>query len=424
MTAALILAFVLGVALNALFAGYETGFACLDRIRLRYLATEERNARAAYLLRQRENPDWMLTMLLVGTNIALIIGTLALTKLVRYEWLATVIATPVFMIFAEVMPKSVFRRHPDRLSLQFLGIIRLFNVVLAPIVAPIKLSSMGVLRALGAKKAEINPIMASEEDFRRLVDESAERGSIEREEQEMIHSIMDLETIAAKEIMVPRTDVDALPDTATREELVKLFIESGRTRIPIYHDTVDSIIGVVNVYDVLLDEMPENPDITRFLRQVLHVPDTMPADQLLQALKRADQHMAIVTDEYGGTDGLITLEDTLEEIFGEIHDEHDPRTERIQRVGPNSWVIDARVPLEDVSEALGVVIEDEEVETIGGWVLRAAGRIPQPGETVKPAGFRVTIIEGQENQITKIRLDALPQARRAAEGEPKGGVGA
>lgn len=410
--------FAVSVLLNGLFAGYETGFVSIDRIRIRYLSEEGNDPRAASLMHHLANPDTMLTTVLVGTNIFLIVGTMAITHQLHNQWLAILVATPVFLVFAEVVPKSVFRRHPNRLSLAFLPVIRVFEILLVPFVYPTTVCLRIMHRVTGSEGQQLNPIMTTLEDLRHLIDESAARGSIEPEEQEMIHSVMDLQTISAKEIMVPRIDIEALPHTSTRTELIELFEKSGRTRIPIYRDSIDTIIGVANVYDVLQDSQPDNEDITRFAEEVLHVPDTVPLADLLQELKKSPQHLAIVTDEYGGTDGLITLEDVLEEIFGEIQDEHDRERDLIQQVGPNAFVVDARMPLEDLAEEVGFGITDDDVETVGGWVMHAAGRIPAQGEKLKHHGFRITILEGKTNQVSKIRLDILPEKRQEINGEP------
>lgn len=416
----LIAVFVFGIVLNGLFAGYETGFISADRIRIRFRAEEEGDLRARGLLRHMDAPDTMLTVVLIGTNVALIVGTMAITRLLEpRQWLATIIATSMFLVFAEIIPKSVFRRHPNRLALRLLPAMRVAEVVLFPLIFP-TLVCIRVLRALvGVDFSAPGSVMKTEEDLRNLIDESAARGSIEPEEQEMIHSVMDLQEKKAHEIMVPRIDIQALSETAGRVELVKLIQESKRTRIPIFRGSIDTIVGVANVYDLLLDAEPEREDIARFVRPIKHVPDTKPLDELLQELKQSEQRMVVVTDEYGGTDGILTLEDVLEEIFGEIHDEHDAMHDRITQVGPRNYVIDARVSLEDVARVIDVAIVDDQVETIGGWVMRAAGRIPQQGEKLKHAGFRITVLEGARNQIIKIRLDVLPEASVAPGGGPE-----
>jgi len=239
------------------------------------------------------------------------------------------------------------------------------------------------------------------------VDESHDQGTLDPEEHEMIHSVMDLQTRSAKEIMVPRIHIQALPETATRRELTALFVESGRTRLPIYAQSIDHIIGVVNAFDVIKDPHPEREDIQRFIKPILHVPDTMKLDDALKAMRDARQSMAIVADEHGGTDGLISVEDILEEIFGEIHDEYDVMTTQIKKVGPRAFVVDAQMELDEVAEVIGAPIEDAEVETVGGWVNHLAGRIPLKGEVITQGPFRVTVLDGTPSHVSSIRLELI-----------------
>ncbi|MBM3289899.1 MAG: HlyC/CorC family transporter [Candidatus Hydrogenedentes bacterium] len=403
---ALAILFVCVVA-QALFAGYETGFVSLNPLRIRYLAEEEGRERARRLLRYSAKPDQMLAMLLIGTNVATVVASIALAR-VFTEIGALLIATPLFLIFSEIVPKSVFRVHPNRLSLWFLPLIETCYVLLAPVAAPIS----WITRVMFGKKGHhISPLMTTREDVRVLVDESAHHGNIAPEEQRMIHSVINLQATQAQEIMVPRIDMEALPDTATRADLLALLTQTGRTRVPIYRDSVDTVTGIVNAYDVLVDGTPDVQDIARFVRPVMHVPDTMKVDDLFQEMKRQKQHMAIVTDEYGGTDGLVTIEDILEEIFGDIQDEHDREESQIHLVGPGAYVIDARTYLEDVSEAIGYKIADAEVETIGGWLMRAAGRIPVQGEVVATGRLRATVLDGSPSCINKVRLEVLPEPK-------------
>ena len=403
-----IVTFFLGIALNGLFAGYETGFISADRIRIRYLAEEENNDRAKHVLKALEKPDKMLTVVLIGTNVSLIFGTLAITKaLPDNALLSTLIATPMFLVFAEIIPKSVFRQHPTRLSLTLYPIIRFFEWILLILILPTLVCVKVMNKIMGVSSGATNTMLSTEDDLRHLIDESAERGSIEKAEQAMIHGVMNLQTTQAKEIMVPRTEIKSLPTTASRYELVKSFKDSGLTRIPLYDETVDSIVGVANVYDVMQDQDVDDQSIERFSRDIIHTPDTKPIDELLQELKKRGEHMAIINDEYGGTLGLITLEDVLEEIFGEIHDEHDKARDLIQKVGPRNYVIDARMPLEELATALEIAIEDDAVETVAGWIMHIAGRIPSQGEKLRHGDFRFIILEGNEKRIIKIRLDLL-----------------
>ncbi|HOD51761.1 MAG TPA: hemolysin family protein [Candidatus Hydrogenedentes bacterium] len=433
MSAALTLlaVFLLAVLFQALFAGYETGFVSSNAIRIRYLAEEEGNVRARGLLRYIERPEQMLAMLLIGTNIATMAGTMAITQAftvllgaqgaghanidIITKWsevLAMLVVAPMMLVFGEILPKSVFRTHPNRLALALFPIINVFYWLLTPVAKPVSWFTQTLFRRRD-KRTYLSPLMSTLDDVRVLVDESAQHGTIDPEEQRMIHAIIDLQNIQAKEIMVPRIDIYGLPDTTTRSELLGIFEASGKTRIPIYHESVDEIIGIVTAHDVLLDTDSGSEDIRLFMRDVMHVPDTITLDDVFEQMKRKKQHIAIVIDEYGGTDGLITLEDILEVIFGQIQDEHDREPKPIQRVGPDAYVIEARMSLEEAGEFMQVIIEDDEVETIGGWLMHVAGRIPAQGEVVLHNGFRMTVLEGGVNFVSKIRLEILPEAKEA-----------
>jgi CBS domain containing-hemolysin-like protein len=401
--------FLLGVVLNGLFAGYETGFVSADRIRIAHRAEEDRDPRAVYLLRHMLAPERMITTVLIGTNGALIIGSMALSsRMPDKEWLATLIAAPVFLVFAEIIPKTIFRRHPNRLALVFLPVIRFFDLLLTPLILPAMWATRGLRWVARVKESPMLSILTTQEDFRSLVDESAARGTIKREEQEMIHSVMDLAAIQAKEIMVPRIDIQAIPLASTRNELVEAFDSTGRTRIPVFKESIDNIVGIVIAHDVLIDPNPEDQTIDRFIKEVRHVPDTNPVGELLQQMKSTRQHMAVVINEYGGTDGIITMEDILEEIFGDIQDEHDLEPRQILQVAPNAYVVDARAALEDFAEVLNIDLGEPEAETVGGWVMHIAQRIPRQGERVQHGSLKITILEGARNQLLKVRVDVSP----------------
>ena len=416
--------FLLGVLLNALFAGYETGFVASNPVRVRNLAEKEGDAQAEKLLAYIVAPDRMITVVLIGTNVALMMGTLGLSKLVAAllqkpgmalsaeiaatgALITTLIATPVFLVFGEVVPKSVFREHPTRLALRLLPVIRFFDIIFAPVAIPVAWLSQMLIRLMGAEQRDMN-MMRSTDDVRILVDESANQGTIEPEEQEMIHNVIDLQNQFAKEAMIPRIDIKALSSDATRKELSKLLQDTGLTRVPIYEESIDNIIGVVNAFDLLTDTTPEDESIQRFITDIIHVPDTMRLDDVLQQLREVGTRIAVVTDEYGGTDGLLTLEDILEEIFGEIVDEHDTRKTEIQEIGPNAWIVDARAPLEELAQTMGTDLNDAEVETVGGWIMHIAGRIPTQGEMINYKNYQIMILVGSPNAISRIRIEVRP----------------
>lgn len=412
------LLFLAGIALNAFFAGYETGFVASNPIRVRYLAEQEGEANAKRLLAYLEQPDRMITVVLVGTNLALVMGTLAATRLYGAFW-AGIIATPMFLLFAEVIPKSMFRIHPTRLALRLFPVIRFFDGLLAPLALPITWLSQGFVRLMAAEQRDIRTVMTSADDVRVLVDESADQGTIEQEEKEMIHAVMSLQKTTAREIMVPRIDIKALPESATRAELVALLRDSGFTRIPVFEEHVDQINGAISAFDVLADATPDDPDIHRFIQPVLHVPDTMKLDDVLALMREKKQRLAVVTDEFGGTDGLITLEDILEEIFGEIHDEHDRASVNIRKVGERAYILDARVTLEDANNRMGILLHDPNVETVGGWLMHAVGRIPEQGEVIEVGPYQIMVLEAGASHVSRMRLEFTPEAEIAQPEEEK-----
>jgi len=397
--------FLIGVGVNAFFAGYETGFVACNPIRVRYKADVERDINAKRLLFYLDDPDRMISVVLVGTNLALVFGTLAITHQLGSFW-ATVVATPMFLIFGEIVPKSMFRLHPTRFALYFYPVIQFCDGLLAPLVVPITMLSRLLLALVGAEKRDIRRFMTSLDDMRALVDESADQGTIAQEEKDMIHSVIDLQTQTAREIMVPRIKIQALPSTAERAELIRLLQESGRTRIPIYEESVDHIIGVINAYDVLRDCGTED-SITPLIKPVMHVPDTMHLADLMKEMRAKKQTIAILTDEYGGTDGLICIEDILEEIFGEIHDEFDEAVQQIRKVGKNAFVVNARVPLEEAAEAMNFPVKDDEVDTVGGWIMHMTSRIPKVGEVIEIGRYKITILGGDATHLSKVRIEML-----------------
>ena len=414
----LFVVFLMSVVSHGVFAGFETGFVSCNPIRIRYLAENEGSTGAVHLLYFMDRPHQMLTLLLLGDNVSTVIGTIAITRGLEQlvgtnadalvAVMAILIATPAFLIFSEILPKSVFRTHPNRLTLALISPMRVLFFAFYPLVIAVSWLTGWVLRIVGGSERHLSPLMSSREDVRTLVDETADHGAIEPEEQQMIHSVIGLQETHAKEIMRPRIDVNALPTLASRDELLSLSAETGHTRIPIFEESIDNIVGIVNTYDILADTEPGNPEWDKFMRPAHQVPDSMKLDDLLEHLKKEKQHLAVVIDEYGGTDGIVTMEDILEEIFGEIEDEHDPEERLIRKIGGNTYIIDARMPLTEAAAYMEIDLQDDSIETVGGWVMRHAGRIPETGDVITYNGFRMTILEGGGNVVARIRLDIQP----------------
>jgi len=399
------------VLLQGFFAGYETGVVSANRVRLDHLVEAGSRTATVYsrLVRRR---DRVLTLTLVGTNIALVCATVLTASQIGKFW-TTVFLTPVALIFGEIIAKSIFRRHATRLVLLFVYPMRTLYVALFPVVACATAFANRLLLSLTGKSWQETPALTREE-LRLVFLEGAESGAIEPAEREMIHSVMDLSTTLVKEIMVPRTRMVAVDGRATQRDLVSLFQQSGHSRMPVYDRRIDNIIGIVNVFDVIKGGLDDHDDnIGRFIRPAYYVPDTKRVGELLQELRANRIHMAIVVDEYGGTDGIVTLEDVVEEIFGEIQDEYDAEPASIQRIGENCFLVGAELDLEEANEVLGLELPDEDAETIGGFVLNAVGRIPASGETMEYGNARFTVMEADEHSISKIKVEIAQEAEDA-----------
>ena len=413
----IVLVFAVMLGLSAFFSGFETGFLSSNPIRIRRIADDDKDPRARRILRYYDHPDLLITSILVGNNLAVVAGSILLAVTFNDFW-ATVIGAPLFLFFGEVFPKSLFRRHPTEFTLAGEPVMRWFDRLLTPLVLPLHRLTHALFPHLGVERSGAKRLFNSLEEMRALVDESADRGSLDEEEQEMIHSVIDLQKIQAKDVMVPRIRVVALPVSASRRELMTLFRQSGKTRIPLYEGSVDRIVGIASAFDLLTDPDPENQDIRRLSRPVLHVPDTMKLDDLLETMRRERQHLVVVVDEFGGTDGIICIEDILEQIFGKIHDEYDEQRAQIRRIGPHAFLIDGSTPLEECAEAANLSLNDPEVTSVGGWVCHLAGRIPRRGEVIRSPVGLITILEGSPTHVRLIRLETFPEAARPPQDRP------
>ena len=309
------------VLLQGFFAGYETGVVSADPVRVSHLAEMgSRSARAYSRLMRRR--DRLLILTLVGTNIAVVCATILLASRIGKVW-TTLILTPVSLILGEIVAKSVFRHHATRLVLALVYPIKAFYVALFPVVACASAFSNRLLAILTGKSWRDAPPLTREE-LRYLFLEGEEADAIEPAERAMIHGVIDLSTTMVKEIMVPRIRMVAVESRATQGKLTDLFRQNGYSRMPVYRKRIDNVIGIVNVFDIIREGVGTGEEsIQPFIRPAYYVPDTKRVGELLQELRARKTHMAIVIDEYGGTDGIVTLEDVVEEIFGEISDEHD-----------------------------------------------------------------------------------------------------
>jgi CBS domain containing-hemolysin-like protein len=391
------------VMVQALFAGYETGVVSANPIRVNHLAQEGSVSARIYsrLVRRR---DRLLILTLVGTNIAVVWATILVASRIGHLR-TTLILVPFSLVFGEIIAKSMFRHHATRLVLAFVYPLRVIYFVLFPVVACATALSNRLLMLLTGKSWQDSQALTREE-LRLVFTEGLESGAIEPEEQEMIHSVIELGTTMVKEIMVPRTRMVAVSSDATQSELVELFRKSGYSRMPVFKEHIDSIVGIVNVFDIIKEGLDAQVDgsIEQFMRPAYYVPDTKRVGEVLQELRAKRIHMAIVVDEYGGTDGLVTLEDAMEEIFGEIQDEYDAELPSIAKIEDNVFVADAELDIEEAEKILGLKLPHEDAETMAGFILNIAGKIPAQGETVQYGNVTFTVVEADEHSVSKVRI--------------------
>ena len=303
--------------------------------------------------------------------------------------------------------------HAERVALRVAGPLEALAVVTAPAVWFLAAVTNATARLFGVTEHAPPPSL-TEEEIKSIVEESEKEGVLEEQETEMIHSVLEFTDIVVREVMVPRIDVIAVEVNTTIAELLEVVLRSGHTRIPVFDETVDNIVGIVHAKDLLrsVRDGLQEKDIrsASVMRSVYYVPENMKVDDLLAEFQRTKHQLAIVVDEYGGTAGLVTLEDLLEEIVGPITDEYDVETEpTISVIDENMALVDARVAIDDVNEALGTAIPEEESETVGGFVFSLLGKIPSVGEVVEHDNLRIEVMEADSRRVTRVRITRVPQ---------------
>ncbi len=417
------------VVCNAFFAAAEIALVSVRRTRIKQLA-EEGDPRAATVQHLLEHPTSFMATVQIGvTLLGFLASAVAAVSIAGTpaRWLAslglsaqvseaaavvgvTVVIGLFTLVVGEIAPKSLAMQYAERFALGTAGIIRFLSVLALPAVKIVSVLSDLLVRPFGVHVKFTAPIL-TEEELKMLVEAGEEEGVIEVEEKQMIHSIFDFTDTVARQVMVPRTDIDAAPVTSTLDELLDIITSTGHTRIPIYEDNVDKIVGVVHAKDLLpvLRREPRVFDIKQVMREAYFIPETKDVDELLAEFKRGKLQMAIVRDEYGGTAGLVTVEDLLEEIVGEIRDEYDVEEPMVYTAEENRALVSARISVDDLNEMMSLNIpESEEYETIGGFVFDLFGRQPEEGETISWSNldFKVASVdEGRLKTIEVIRTD-------------------
>ena len=397
------------LALSAFFSSSETAMMAVNKIRVRNLADAGLSS-AQTLMKVLDNQPKMLSAILIGNNIVNISASSLATILVTrafgdmYVGVGTGILTLLVLIFGEITPKTSATLYSETMALRFAKPIYMIMQVLTPVIFIVDKLSQGVLRLLHVDPNKKQDAI-TEDELRTIVEVSHEEGVIESDEKKMIYNVFDFGDSVAKDIMVPRIDMTFIDVDATFSEVIEVFREVKYTRYPVYEETTDNVIGIINIKDLLLTENQKKFCIRDYLREPLYTYEFKKTAELMVELRKTQNNIAIVLDEYGATAGLITLEDMLEEIVGEIRDEYDEDEEDlIRRIGPREYVVEAAMKLDDLNDQLGLDMESEDYDSIGGFIIGLLDHLPEEGEEVTHKTLRFVVDKVDRNRIDKIHL--------------------
>ncbi|HXP92488.1 MAG TPA: hemolysin family protein [Candidatus Binatia bacterium] len=427
-----IVALVLLTGAAAFFAASETALISLSRIHARSMV-ERGVKQGPAILRLVERRNKVLTTILVGNTIVLL-GTQSLATTLFIElgvpqaalW-STVLMTVVILLFGEIIPKTVAVSDAERWALRLAPFLRRVAFVLSPLASAALAVTNVVVRVLRLAPSSRGPFI-TEDDIRTLVDVGAEQKVLEEQERDLIHSIIEFGDTIAREVMTPRPDMVCVEVSQPTTRALDLVIAEGYSKLPVYEETIDNVIGVIHDRELLISLANGtliSAPMRSLMRPVTHVPDTKRVSELLREMQRGKFSVAIVVDEYGGTAGLVTMEDLLEEIVGEIRDEHDEGEEEpIVVIAPDESVVDAGMNIEDVNDKLGTHLPHDDFETIGGYTVGLFGRLPHEGEEISAGdGVKLRVERTRGKRILRVRVLTNGKAHSTEQPEPSGGNG-
>jgi putative hemolysin len=396
---------------SASFSGTETALFSLSKLQLRRLRQE--HPRQGQLISELlEHPQRLLSTILFGNTLvniaAAIVGHDMLTRVApaHADWLAVPVMTLVLLLFGEVTPKALVIRRPEFFALHAARPARLVVALTRPVRAVFEDISAWLVQRIERLPyfagRKVRTAMLTADEYRTLLGVSERAGIVRREERDMVNKILALERKQVKEIMTPRVDMQCIEDNLTREQMTAACRRIKHRRVPIIHETPDTVEGILNVKDFLIDpsrELDEVVELPNF------VPETMGVGKLLKSFRKQEHPVAIVVDEYGGTQGMVTLEDILEEIVGEIEDEFDASEVLVQRIDDRHFLINGKTPLALVNEQCGLALQSADVETIAGWMIAQFGSLPKEGDQVRADNVRVTARKVTKNRVRELLLE-------------------
>lgn len=413
-----IVTLIVFLAISALASAAETSLTSLGRARLRHLRAQGVK-RADSVDRLLSDPNYMLSAILVVNSVA-IVGAASIATLLVARWLGFDRALPVVLIglslvvlvFTEAIPKALAAGAVERGALVVARPVEALTAILMPFLKLLSAFTNAVLRLFGRPPVG-TALLKTEEELRTLL---AVGEDIEDDEREMIHAVLDLEDTTVHQIMVPRLDVTAAPADATGAELAQLIVRTGYSRIPIYEGSIDSIVGMVYAKDLLryFASGEPVPDARAIARPGYFVPETKRVDDLLREMQQQRFQICVVVDEFGGTAGIVTVEDLVEEIVGEIRDEYDVEEAPLVQISESEVVADARVSIDEINDLLDAEIDDAEVDTVGGFLLNRLNKIPSVGDQVRVDGLVISVLSTNGRRIKKVQIARVATRNQAS----------
>ncbi len=424
MLSSLVLALLVCLVLSAFYSGSETALVSVNKLRINQLVESE-NARAGIVHRLVESPQRMLALTLVGTNLAnVLIAQLGEGLVARglpnlavslQGLIATVGITTLLLIFGEILPKTIFRVKADALALRYAYLLRLSELVLAPLIYLVKTLTQFIVKIIDRGASTPSPD-AQREELRLLATMGERSGNLHTDQRRMIHSLLNLQNRTVAQVMVPLVDIVAIEKHTKCEDFLQVAADSGFSRIPVYEEQIYNIVGIVNLLDVIYNNVESEANsnhneksdtlpntIEPFIRTVLHVPESKNINALLKEIQHTRHTMVFAVDEYGGTVGLVTIEDLVEEIVGEFADERDA-PEFIRLITPQILECDARTEVDLLEEHYGLAIPEGDYETVAGYILDRTGTIPEIGAELDLDDSIITVIDADARAIRKIRI--------------------
>ena len=404
-----VIALIILLILSGFFSMSETALMSLSKIRTRHMVDE--GVKGAKLVEKlTEDPNKLLGAILIGNNIVNI-GASAIATTLFVDLLgasgagvATGVMTVLVLIFGEITPKSIAKQKSEKTSLKVSKPINLVVKVFKPFIGIFTGISSIFIRLLGGDPKATEPFI-TEEELKTMVDVSEEEGVLENVEKEMIFNVFDFADTQAKDVMVQRVDIIAIDVEATYDDVLRVIKDEQFSRIPVYNQTIDDIVGILYVKDIIIaDEDKSDFKVSKYMREPFYTFEFKKIKELFKEMKKSRNHLAVVLDEYGGTVGIVTIEDLIEEVFGDIEDEYDDFDDEIKVIKEDEYIVDGSARLDDISDLVGVNMESEEFESIGGFIIGELGRFPEEKEEITLSNVRFVVEELEKNRIKKVRI--------------------